>query len=103
LNNRRRNSGSKTFKKLLIKVLLLPGKLPPVSFVTVHKAMVLCEMTGVIFAISLIASLSGLGGLLPVINVISGAVFLMTMAFIKLCDYQNMLMKEHLADYVYIR
>lgn len=103
MNNRRRKSSYKTLKKTLIKILLLPGKFPPVSDVTIHKAMVLCEMTGIIFAISLIASLSGLSGILPVINVISGAIFIFTMVFIKLCDYQDLLIKEHLADYVYIR
>ena len=100
---RRRRKFVRNFKRTIRSILLMPGKIPPIDIRTVDLCMKLCEGVGLVFVGTLIATLIGKGGLVSVVNLISGLAFAGLLLFIKLADIQDRLVRLEMADYIYIR
>ncbi len=94
---------SKMMRRTLRTVLLMPGKIPPIDMKTIELCMKLGEMFGIAFSCFLIANLIIDSTFVSTCTYLTGLIFAGLIMFIKLADYQDRLMREKLADYVYIR
>jgi len=81
----------------------MPGRIPPIDVRTVESSMRLCEISGVIFVLTLIAHLVSESRVIAGMNIIAGLAFFGLVFFIKLADYQDRLIRAQMADYIYIR
>ncbi len=81
----------------------MPGRIPPIDVRTVESSMRLCEISGVIFVLTLIAHLVSESRVIAGMNITAGLAFFGLVFFIKLADYQDRLIRAQMADYIYIR
>lgn len=100
---RRRRKLAKGVKRTVRAVLLMPGRIPPIDVKTVEMCMHFCEACGVMFVITLIAHLINESRFLAGVNLSMGLAFFGLIAFIKLADYQDRLIRAEMASYIYIR
>lgn len=102
-NKRKKHKFSRVCKRVLRTILLMPGKIPPIDIKTIEVCMKLCETIGVVFSCFLIANLITENAFVSTCTYLTGFAFAGLVLFIKLADYQDRLVRERLADYVYIR
>lgn len=100
---RNRRKLARSIRRTAKNVLLMPGRIPPITVDTVEIAMKICEVFGVLFVASLVGKLATDNTIVSVINLITGIIFFGFIAFIKLADYQDRLIKEQLSNYIYLR
>jgi len=100
---RRRRKILRNIRRTVRAVLLMPGRIPPIDVRTVESSMKYCEMTGVLFVLTLIAHLISDSVIIAAVNITAGFAFFGLMFFIKLADYQDRLIRAQMADYIYIR
>lgn len=98
-----RRKFARNVKRTLKNVLLIPGKIPPITEGMVEISMRICEVFGVLFVGTLVANLASDNPTIAIINIVMGLLFFGLMAFIKLADYQDRLIREQLSNYIYIR
>lgn len=98
-----RRKFARNVKRTARNVLLMPGKIPPITMDMVEVAMKACEIVGVLFVISLIANLVSDNAAISMINLAMGIIFVGFLLFIKFADYQDRLIREDLSNYIYIR
>lgn len=101
--DRRKKKLLRNCRRTIRKVLLMPGKFPPVSIHAVEIATKICETFGVFFVGTLIAHLTSENTAVAAANVIVGVVFFGLLVFLKLADYQDRLIRENMSNYIYIR
>lgn len=101
--DRRKKKFVKNFKRSIRKILLMPGKFPPVSVQAVEIATKVCEILGVVFIGTLIAHLTSDNSLVAVANIAVGIAFFGLLIFLKLAYYQDRLIRENMSNYIYIR
>lgn len=91
----RRRIKRRKFKKELVRVIrniaLYPAKMPRIPLQAVDQAMRVCEVTGVLFIVLMIASMLKSRGLLTTLCILDAFVFFSLLFFIKLKDYQEIL------------
>lgn len=107
-NNSRRRGRKKgklarSIRRSIRNILLMPGKIPPITAQTVEVTMKACEVFGVLFVGTLIANLISENLVISYANIVLGIIFVGLMAFIKLAGYQDRLIREQLSNYIYIR
>lgn len=100
---KRKTKFAKTCRKILRTILLMPGKIPPIDVKTIEICMRMCEVFGVAFSCFLIANIITVSSFVSMCTYITGVAFAGLALFIKLADYQDRLVREKLADYVYIK
>ena len=100
---RRRRKLLRNIRKTVRAVLLMPGRIPPIDDRTVESGMRYCEITGIIFVLTLIAHLTCDSVVVAALNITAGIAFFGLIFFIKLADYQDRLIRAQMADYIYIR
>lgn len=100
---RKKKRFAKTCRRTLRKVLLIPGKFPPVGVQAVEIATKICEIVGVFFVGTLIAHLTTENSAVAATNLVAGIAFFGLLVFLKLADYQDRLIRENMSNYIYIR
>lgn len=100
---RRRRKVLRCVKRTVRAVLLMPGRIPPITKGTVELCMKYCEAAGIAFVLALIAHLISDSGIIAMLSYTTGVAFFGLMLFIKLADYQDRLIRAQMADYIYIR
>lgn len=98
-----RRKFARNVRRTARNVLLMPGKIPPITMDMVEVAMRVCEVVGVLFVISLIANLVSDSSAVSMINLVMGVIFAGFLLFIKFAGYQDRLIREDLSNYIYIR
>ena len=101
--DKRRKKFLKTYRRTIKRILLIPGKFPPVGVHAVEIATKICETFGVFFVGTLIATLTSESSAVATANIIVGIVFFGLLVFLKLADYQDRLIRENMSNYIYIR
>lgn len=106
VKGRRRGNNKKflrSVRRTTKNILLMPGRIPQITADTVEASMRICEVFGVLFVVTLVARLTVENTIFQVLNLVSGIAFFGLMAFIKLADYQDKLIREQLSNYMYLR
>ena len=100
---KKRRKFARNMRRTLRTVLLIPGKFPPISVQAIETATRVCETFGVFFVGTLIAHLINENQIVAALNIGVGVVFFGLLLFLKLADYQDRLIRENMANYIYIR
>lgn len=91
----RKRSMKRNLQKLLCTILLAPARMPKIRLTILDNTIRACEVTGIIFVILLLISLTTPTGLYVILSVCFAMIFVVLLFVIKLSEYQ-----EHLEELI---
>lgn len=84
----------RSVKKVIRFVLLAPAKLPRIRVHTVEQAVKTCEVSGILFVVSLLTCLLSPDKINLILSIVTAAVFFGLLLLIKLENYQEILEEQ---------
>lgn len=96
---KRKKRFKRNAKRMLRCILFAPGKLPKIRLQTLEQIIRACEVSGILFVISLLTYLLKPDQINMMLSVVSAAVFFTQLLVIKLGHYQEVLERQEYLEY----